>query len=206
MSRTLQTFSAEGFGASMVEDDEGRCSIAAADADIDADGSPHAYHPHNSGTDDLANARDRDGRYVGILTNRDGEPLLQGADDPAPGFYISTTSYEFLDQPARTQRRYLDGENVPFIVLPPIACTAVKGMVLGCRARFTHLKTGRMATGIVGDIGPRTKVGELSPCAARLIGIGADPRNGGEDRPLIRYEWWPGEIWLKTFPLLAYRH
>ena len=90
-----------------------------ADADIDADGAPHAYHPDDTGLDALANAKDRAGRFVGILTDSHGRPIVQASGDPAPGYYISTTTYEDTDQPEATQRRYVDAERVPFIVVSP---------------------------------------------------------------------------------------
>src|SRR5580658_5265875 len=34
---------------------------------IDADGSPHAYHPGDTGLDSLANAKDKHGNFVGLL-------------------------------------------------------------------------------------------------------------------------------------------
>src|SRR4051794_28994322 len=62
---------------------------------VDADGSPHAYHRINSkGLDNLENAKGENGRFVGIALKRNGEPAVQGDEDPAPGFYVSTTSLQ----------------------------------------------------------------------------------------------------------------
>ena len=57
---------------------------------IDADGSPRAYHPRGSppGLDFLANAGSP-GNFFGIVTDRHGNPVVQSADDPAPGFFVS---------------------------------------------------------------------------------------------------------------------
>ena len=57
---------------------------------IDADGAPNAYNPDNTGLDDLANADTQD---IGepSLTDHDGNPYIQGSDDPFPGYYVSTT-------------------------------------------------------------------------------------------------------------------
>jgi len=164
-----------------------------ADADIDADGAPHAYHPDDTGLDALANAKDRAGRFVGILTDSHGRPIVQASGDPAPGYYISTTTYEDTDQPEATQRRYVDAERVPFIVVSPRIRRLARGIVLGCRARVTHTRTGRSVDAVVADIGPLRRIGELSIAAARAIGIPSSPRTGGESARIVRYEFWPGE-------------
>ena len=87
---------------------------------IDADGHPFAYHPDNSGLDDLKHAGYH-GNWWGIATDdasASGEPIIQKADDPAPGYFVSTTSlinphYNF-DNP----RRYVDAAAFPYFVLP----------------------------------------------------------------------------------------
>jgi hypothetical protein len=164
-----------------------------ADGDIDADGSPHAYAPGDKGLDLLVNARDRSGRYVGILTDSQGRPLVQSSEDPAPGFYISTTTYEHIERPEATQRRYVDSETVPFIVVSPLLRQTANGIVLGCRARVTNTLNGKVVDAVVADIGPRYRIGELSIAAAKALGISADPRRGGEARRVVKYELWPGE-------------
>src|SRR3954453_23136110 len=62
---------------------------------IDADGSPRAYHPRGSppGLDFLANAGSS-GNFFGIVTDRHGQPIVQSARDPAPGFFVSPTSLQ----------------------------------------------------------------------------------------------------------------
>ena len=72
-------------------------------ATIDADGangqggSGHgAYAPVGSGLhglDDLHNAQDQHGNWVGILLQPGTKiPFIQGPGDPAPGFFVSPTS------------------------------------------------------------------------------------------------------------------
>ena len=64
---------------------------------IDADGAYHAYHPDNrSGLDYLGNAG-RPGNWWALVTDNrkpSGNPVIQSKSDPAPGFYISTTTLE----------------------------------------------------------------------------------------------------------------
>ena len=66
---------------------------------IDADGGYHAYHPDNkSGLDYLGNAG-KPGNWWALVTDDgkpSGNPVVQSSSDPAPGFYISTTSLEGL--------------------------------------------------------------------------------------------------------------
>ena len=59
-----------------------------AGMDIDADGSPHAYNPENTGLDVNEDALDGS-EWVGVVTNDDGNPVIQNISDPAPGFYVS---------------------------------------------------------------------------------------------------------------------
>lgn len=94
---------------------------------------------------------------------------------------------------------HLNGEalnpyEVPFIVLPPSIIRSVIPIVMGCRARMTYLKTGLSVDCIVGDVGPRTKLGEVSVCAAVRVNMNASPISGGEDDYNgVLYEVWPGQ-------------
>jgi len=58
---------------------------------IDADGAPNAYHPDDTGLDELANAGSPTD-WNGVITDREGNPLIQEERDPFPGYYISCTS------------------------------------------------------------------------------------------------------------------
>lgn len=91
----------------------------------------------------------------------------------------------------------LDAYTVPYIVVPPAIIQAVKGVVLGCQARLTYRETGQSAMCVVGDIGPRLKIGECSVKAARVVGMPSNPNTGGCDDPrLCLYELWPGKAGL----------
>src|SRR5207302_10540413 len=89
---------------------------------VDADGSPRAYHPDNhSGLDNLANAG-HPGNWWAIVTDngkKNGTPVIQGANDPAPGYYVSTTSLQDDTKRSTDPNRYVDAEVIPFIALPP---------------------------------------------------------------------------------------
>ena len=51
---------------------------------VDADGSPRAYGPNDSGLDWTANAG-YPGNWWGVVTDINGDPVIQGAGDPYPG-------------------------------------------------------------------------------------------------------------------------
>lgn len=203
--RTLCILDGErDFKAVVLEHPDKRISFV-ADADIDADGSPRAYRPDNRGLDDLINAKDKDGHFVGILT-KNGEALKQLEGDPSPGNYISTTSYEIQSAPKGTQRRYLNSEKIPFGVVSPKIVLAVAGTILGARMRVSF--RNRSVEAMVGDIGPLRKAGEISIRLAELLGIPSDPRRGGRDRADITYEIFPDEpavIDGVTYSLQKYR-
>jgi len=58
---------------------------------------------------------------------------------------------------------------------------------------------------MVGDVGPKRKIGEISIAAARAVGMGASPRSGGEDKKIVQYEIFPGRkatINGVTYPLM----
>jgi hypothetical protein len=175
-------------GHSVIQDDDGRVHFTAAGR-IDADGAIRAYHPDNKrGLDDLRNAGGP-GNWYGIVTDRTGKPFVQGPQDPAPGFYVSATAYQWAGRAPSDPRRYVDSETIPYVVVSPLIRNAAKGIVLGCKARISY--NGRSVDAVVADIGPRKKIGELSIAAAKALGFPSSPRTGGVDSG-VRYELWPG--------------
>lgn len=160
-----------------------------AKADIDADGSPWAYNPDNTGLDYNGNAKDGD-KWVGILTDQNGKPIIQSPTDPAPGYYISTTSYQNIQFPVDNPNRYIDSSSIPFFVVPPIIISSVKPKVLGSKAQITY--NDITIDAVVADIGPHSKLGELSIAAAKALGIPSSPKTGGVDKGVF-YKLWPGE-------------
>ncbi|HEU5239332.1 MAG TPA: hypothetical protein VFU37_19535 [Pyrinomonadaceae bacterium] len=84
--------------------------------------------------------------------------------------------------------RALNAYQVPFVVVPPLVCQKTRGMVLGSECLVTHTLTRRQVLCVVGDLGPTSKIGELSVAAARAIGVPPNPVTGGESRKVIDYE------------------
>ncbi len=143
---------------------------------IDADGSPHAYHPDNvSGLDDLTNAG-KPGQWWGLACDHEGEPYVQRAGDPAPGFYVSQTALEYRQFNEEDPRRYVDSEQIPYIVLPRgYPCKPQ----LGCDVSVVNLRNKKFSHAIYGDVGPADQIGEGSIALAKALGINPDARTGG---------------------------
>lgn len=171
---------------------------------IDADGSPHAYNPSNTGLDDNQNAKDEDGDWVGIAT-RNGVPYIQDQNEPAPGYYVSTTAYQLKQFHVSSPDRYLDSEKIPYFVLPPQIILAVPEIVLGSKFWATNLENEKFTDGIIGDVGPNSKLGEGSMFLADpKLGINNDPKNGGETNKIIKVTVMLGSQWDKNYPLQHY--
>lgn len=196
-TKTIGIISGEGFLSSVFEDSDGRVYFT-ADADIDADGAngqygaKPAYVIGDKGSEYLANG--------GLLKNgRIGQPwardifILGRTDQPKVfpgGVLASKTWYKHANKEADDPAAYLDSETEPYVVVPPLIIQSVKGVVRGCKARVTWKKKSVWA--VVGDKGPRNKIGEVSISLARALGLHSSPRTGGLDRPEIFYELWPG--------------
>ena len=162
---------------------------------IDADGAPDAYHPDDTGRDHLANAG-KPGNWWGVVTDdgtAKGTPVVQGADDPRPGYYVSATALEDSKRPRTDPRRYVDSGAVPYIVLPPqlLAPKLKGGPKLGDFAIVTNVVNGRSVHAIVADIGPGAKLGEGSIALAEALGIRSSPKAGGTSVG-IQYRVYPG--------------
>lgn len=159
---------------------------------VDADGSPHAYHPNGSppGLDYLANAG-KPGDWWGIACNSIGLPYVQTASDPAPGFYVSTTALEDPDRRTSDPTRYVNSETIPFIVLPSKPKFSPLQQ-LGDVALCFHNKTGKSCAAVYADIGPQNQIGEGSMALNKALGLNPSPKIGGTDSEDIATIYWPG--------------
>ena len=214
MPKIIASFTGEGFKASATEYENGMVEFL-ADADIDADGANGqsgkraAYMVADKGSEALANGGMGfvDGKVIGVkswfkdivILGPDGQPKV------FPGGIIgSRTSYvrhipgTDKPMPADDPAAYIDSEMIPYMVVPPIIIQKTRGAVMGCRCLATNIKTGKTSEGIVADIGPRNKVGEVSIQMARELGIPESPRWGGAVSPIIKYQLWPGEPSTRT--------
>jgi len=160
---------------------------------VDADGAFRAYHPDDRlGLDALVHAG-HPGNWWALVTDnekRSGRPVLQGEGDPAPGFYVSTTAlYDAGNPNVRDPHRYVDAEEIPYVVLHPKALGFAH---LGDFAMVVNLENGKAAAAIVADrSAPNLRVGEGSIALAKALGVDSDARVGGKDHD-IAYIVFPG--------------
>lgn len=177
-------------------DDNSYSFTAAMSCDGDGanghDGSGRAcYGPHGTNPlDFLANAG-HPGDWWGVVTNEHGEPVRQTDNDPAPGYYISNTSYERKEFGKFNPDRYVDSATEFFIVVPKHWRRDIPGVVLGCKALVTDTRTGTAVDAVVADFGPSGHLGEASMAVCRALGLGDSPKNGGSESPHYRYQFWP---------------
>lgn len=142
---------------------------------IDADGSPRAYGPNNTGLDWTANAG-HPGNWYGIATDTNGDPIIQTS--PYPGMYISTTALQDHTKLLHDPARYVDSENVNYI---SVASDLIKmyGIRMGDMAAVYYRDTNTLCSAVCGDVGPRGKYGEGSIALATQLRMNNNPRHGG---------------------------
>lgn len=145
--------------------------------EIDSDGSPRSYGPNNSGLDFTANAG-APGNWYGIATDQLGQPIIQGANDPYPGFYVSTTSLQDHSKQHSDPNRYVNSETIPYI---SVASDLIKrfGVMMGDIAAIYYRSSAQLVFAIVADAGPHSKYGEGSIFLANALKIDSSPRRGG---------------------------
>jgi Fungal chitosanase of glycosyl hydrolase group 75 len=153
---------------------------------IDADGAPNAYNPQNTGLDDLSNAG-VPGHWDGVVQDENGDPYVQGPDDPFPGYYVSCTSLCDRSKRSIDPRRYVDASRIPYVVLPG-GLARQAGAHLGDFALVVNLRNGRSSYAIFADVGT---LGEGSVALADNLGIHSDARVGGT-RGGVLYVIFPG--------------
>ena len=161
---------------------------------IDVDGAPNAYGPNDSlALDYELNARvgaKPGGRIVGYLTrNDDGRtPIVQGPYDPYPGFYISTSGYEYKNNQRREDpRRYVNAAEINYTLLAAVAKNA--GVRCGDFCVAHSLRTRFTVYAIVGDSG-NSRGAEGSLALLQRLGYPfKDGKSGGEDdrKIVVRY-------------------
>lgn len=152
---------------------------------IDADGAPNAYNADDTGLDYLRNAG-QPGQWDGIVEDEDGNPVVQGPDDPFPGYYISCTSLFDRTKHHRDPARFVDASQVPYVALPGDLAERT-GARLGDLVLVYNERTDRSSFAIFADIGA---FGEGSIALAENLGIRSDARRGGS----------PGGIFYLVFP------
>lgn len=156
---------------------------------VDADGSPRAYGPNNTGLDWTANAGSP-GNWWGVVTDVSGNPVIQNSGNPYPGMYVSTTSLVNSQYSSTNPLRYVNSETVPFYVIPT-AVKSIGGIAIGDVAYVYNTVTGLGRFAIYADSGPAGKLGEGSIYLASQIGLNANARTGGTTSGIIDYIIFP---------------
>jgi hypothetical protein len=143
---------------------------------VDADGSPRAYNKDDDkGLDFLRNAG-KPGNWFALVIDDDGEPVVQSAEDPAPGFFISITALEDQTKKERNPKRYVDAEKIPYFVLPRNKRFGAK---LGDFGFVINPSNNKSSGCIFADTGPKNEIGEGSIALAKALGINSNPKTGG---------------------------
>jgi hypothetical protein len=124
--------------------------------DVDVDGAPNAYGPPGKPTlDDLINAHyleRADQPIVGYLLDDKGHPILQGPNDPFPGYYISQTAFtDVANQNERDPRCYVDAANINYVVRGDDA--RQRDVKVGDFVAVYSTRTQKAVFAIVGDTG-----------------------------------------------------
>jgi len=156
---------------------------------VDADGSPRAYGPNNSGLDWTANAGSP-GNWWGIVTDINGDPIIQGPGDPFPGMYVSTTSLVQSGFSNSNPLRYVDSENIPYIAMPS-SLQSLANISKGDLAYVTNITNGNASFAYLADTGPGGKLGEGSMALATALGLNNSPKTGGTSQGIINYVVFP---------------
>ena len=127
--------------------------------DVDVDGAPNAYGPPGKPALDIlldAHYLNRaDQPIVGYLLDNKHRPVLQGPNDPFPGYYISQTAYtDVNNDDERDPRQYLDARNINYVVRGDYARR--HGVQLGDFVAVYSRRTHKSVFAIVGDAGNPT--------------------------------------------------
>lgn len=166
-------------GDELYRDPSGAYSYIAGHMALDADGSPHAYHPDGkSGLDALANAGYPNKGWRSVL-------VVDPADSSQPyiapsGFFVSKTSLHDPTPPATDPAKYVDAESIPYLVFPGNFYAIGGTGAYGDLAMARNLRTGAETYAIVADGGPsKAPLGEVSlKLASELGGTNPNPRDG----------------------------
>jgi hypothetical protein len=188
-------------GRQIYQTTDRHCCLFRARMHVCADGAPKAYHPlpgENLGLDKLSAAGLPHNNWA-IATDAAGHLCIQKADEPAPGFYVSMTSYPNPGVADDTrQAKYMDASSINYIVLPsPIFKQFVNGpsIALGNVGFAYSPAKNTFQYAIAAEAGPNAELGEASLQLVNKLGYGnpqGDARSGGTEDPDIIYGVFPG--------------
>lgn len=192
------TFQHEEIGAvSISRDPQTSALVFSSQMHVNTDGAPDSYHPDDIGITHICNgvsvgancdwkakcladfnkakAEGFDGPtkicFFAMATQPDGKPIIQGPNDPKPGYFVSTTALQQPGVDKRTPQAQLDSNVIPFVVIPrQWEQSATPGAKLGDFAVVLRKSTGDVSFAVVGDLGPKRKIGEGSVALHQALG------------------------------------
>ncbi len=153
---------------------------------VDVDGAPNAYGPPGKPALDFEKNAHTGGTLrgpiVGYLTEH-GRPVIQGPNDPMPGYYVSTTDFrdDSIDD---------DATKINYVVLGRFAKR--HGVKLGDLVVVHSHETEKTAYAIVGDSG---NAAGTEGSLALLQALGYPYKDGKDDAvedPKIVIRYYPG--------------
>lgn len=100
----------------------------------------------------------------------------------------------------------LNADEDRYIVVPPQIIKGVPPIVLGSQAWVSY--QGQETAAVVGDVGPRHRLGEISIALAQALGINSNANTGGIDTPDLIFKIQPGRaafVDSKVYHLQAYK-
>src|SRR5262249_26031631 len=127
-----------------------------ADAAVDADGAPNAYHPNDTGLDRLGNAGyPNTDWWDSVLVPDPNHPTKAYVQPSGPfaGYFVAMTSLRSPVGDVKSPATYVDATQVPYIVLPTGFINLPNVARPGDVGFATHLASGATTTFIVGDTG-----------------------------------------------------
>lgn len=107
-----------------------------------------------------------------------------GASHGDPDFQPDTSLHE--------RGMALNADTEKYFVVPPAILDGVKPVVLGCHGNAINVNTHMESDFVVGDVGPKRKLGEGSIALCKALGISDSPTTGGEEEHVIHVQIWPG--------------
>jgi hypothetical protein len=124
--------------------------------DVDVDGAPNAYGPPGKPALDILidahRLNRKDQPVVGYLLDNKSRPVLQGPNDPFPGYYISQTAFtDPSNDNDRDPRQYVDARQINYVVLGDYA--QKRGVKVGDFVSVYSRHTRKAVFAIVGDTG-----------------------------------------------------
>lgn len=182
---------------SIFRDQPTKALIFSSQMQVNTDGAPDSYHPDDIGITHICNgvsvgtncvwkancladfnkakAEGFNGPtkicFFAMATERNGKPIIQGSNDPKPGYFVSTTALQQPGVDRTTPQAQLDSNHIPFIVIPRHwQQEATPGVKLGDFAVVLRKSSGQMSSAIVGDLGPKRKLGEGSVALHQALG------------------------------------